>query len=58
MGSWRCVVCGTCGVVIVRLPDVVVCYCSHDWLAVVVDGIGAGVAISWIHDEPVRWLLG
>lgn len=48
--SCRCVVCGTCAVVIVAIDDVAMAYCSRDWLAVELDGIPANAAISWVND--------
>jgi hypothetical protein len=46
----RCVVCGIAALVIVRMPDAVVAYCSTDWLAVSLDVLPPGTVIAWTHD--------
>jgi hypothetical protein len=45
------VVCGTRAVVIVIIDDATLAYCSHDWLAIELDGIPANAVISWVHDR-------
>lgn len=49
--SCRCVVCGTCAVVVVAIDDAILAYCSHDWLAVEMDGMPATAAVSWVRDD-------
>lgn len=49
--SRRCVVCGTCAVVVVMIDDATLAYCSHDWLAVEMDGITADAIIYWVNDR-------